>query len=420
MGTVFDQNAANTIAKELYTDKDIETLCFESPLVGRMPKYTEGGGLQYVGAINNALLTSTSSQDTIAFTVGAPSAYQRWQCSWKMYYASANLSGTAVDMTRKESGAMVEAIKKEMDNAYKAIGSALGRMIYGNGGGSIGQGSSLSTTTGSANTNDTLTLANTSQAINFQVNMIVNSSATNGTATNGTTGSVRAGAVTLISVDLDGGVLQANQTWTVGITGFTAADYLFNQGDFNAYFPGMAGWLPNGSNRPLSTDSFNGVNRFSDPVRLAGVYYTGSGAPIEESLVAAQVKGRKFGGKPKDGFMNPLDYASCLKGMGGRVQYVTKEAFNNAQIGFDGVTVSTGGGQLTLHEDPYVISGQAYLLDLDKWVMPSMGTVPKNLTEELTGLIWIPQTTSNTFISQMGFRATTYTADPSSNVSVLW
>ena len=37
---------------------------------------------------------------------------------------SANLSGMAVDMTRKESGARVTAIKLEMDNGYKAIGYA--------------------------------------------------------------------------------------------------------------------------------------------------------------------------------------------------------------------------------------------------------------------------------------------------------
>jgi hypothetical protein len=415
MGTVFDQNAANTISKELYTEKDIETLCFSSPLVGRAPKFTEGGGLQYVGAINNALSTSNSSQDTIAFTTGSPSILQRWQCPWKQYFASANLSGMAVDQTRKESGAMVTAIKLEMDNGYKAIGSALGRMIYGNGGGSIGQGSTLSTTTGSANTNDTLTLLNTSQAINFQVGQIINSA-----STNGLTGSVRAGSVTLISVDLDAGILQANVSWAAGITGFAAADYLFNQGDFNNYFPGMAGWFPNGSNRPTSTDSFNGVNRFSDPVRLAGVYYTGSGAPIEESLVAAGVKTRKFGGKPKDAMLNPLDFASCLKGMGGRVQYTTESAFNNAQIGFDAVKVSTGAGQITLYEDAYVASGQAYLLDLDTLVVPSMGPMPKNLSEEMTGLIWIPQTTSNTFIAQMGFRATTYCSAPSNNCSILW
>ena len=88
MGFVFDQVAANTISKEIYTDKDIETLAFDSPLIGLMPKWTQGGGIQYVGAINNALLTSVSSQDTIAFTTGSPSVYQRWQCPWKQNFGS--------------------------------------------------------------------------------------------------------------------------------------------------------------------------------------------------------------------------------------------------------------------------------------------------------------------------------------------
>jgi hypothetical protein len=49
-----------------------------------------------------------------------------------------------------------------------------------------------------------------------------------------------------------------------------------------------------------------------------------------------------------------------------------------------------------------------------------MGPMPKNMSEEMTGLIWIPQTTSNTFIAQMGFRATSYCSAPSNNCSVLW
>lgn len=413
MGIAFDQNAANAISKEIYTEKDIETLCFESALVGMTPKYTEGGGLQYVGAINNALLTSTSSQASIAFTVGSPSAFQRWQCPWKEYFGSANLTGMAIDQTRTQKGAMVEIITKEMDNAYKALGCALGRMIYSSGSGSIGQASGAALTT-TVIANDTLVLLNTSQGINFQQNQVINSSATNGT------GTVRTGSVTLLYVDLDAGILVANQAWTTGIIGFGVSDYLFNQGDYNNYFPGMAGWLPNGLNRPTITDSFNGVNRFVDPVRLAGVYYSGNGSPIEETLVAAIVKTNKYGGKPKHGFMNPADYASMMKGMGGRVQYTTDSAFNNAQIGFKGVTVATPGGLLTLHQDPYVISGQAYLLDLDEWVMPSMGTVPKNLTEDTTGLVWVPQTTTNAFISQLGFRATTYCAAPGHQCSVLF
>jgi hypothetical protein len=406
MGFVFDQAAANTISKELYTPKDIETLCFESPLVGMMPKWTEGGGIQYVGAINNALLTSVSSQDTIAFTTGSPSVYQRWQCSWKQNYASANISGMAIDMTRTDKGAMVDAITREMDNGYKALGCALGRTIYGTGTGVIGTVNGVAATTTNV-TGDTIKLSNTSQAIQFQVGQVVNS----GTVA-GNVATPRSGSVTLVAVDLIAGILVANVAWATGISGFNVTDSLFNQGDANNYFPGMAGWLPNAANRPTATDSFNGVNRYSDPVRLAGVYYSGNSAPMEETLTNAVILTVKFGGKPTKCFLNPQDYANLIKGLTGRVQYVTETAFENAQIGFAGVKISTPGGEITLIQDSYCPQGTAYLLNLDEWVMPSMGPVPKNLTEETTGLIWIPQLTSNAFISQLGYRATSYCAAP--------
>lgn len=404
MGFVFDQVAANTISKELYTDKDIETLCFESPLVGMIPKWDQGGGIQYVGAINNALMSSVSTQDTIAFTTGSPSVYNRWQCAWKQNFASANISGMAIDMTRTDKGAMVDAITREMDNAYKSLGQALGRAIYGNGGAAIGQLNNVAPTTTTV-AGDTVTLLNASAAINFQVNQIVNCA-----TTNGTTGSALSGSVTLVAVDLIGGTLTANVGWATAITGFANNVYLFNQGDFGNYFPGLNGWIP--YTRPTSSDSFNGVNRFSDPIRLAGVYKVGNSAPMEETLIDGVILANKFGGKPNKGFLNPQDFSNLLKGMGGRVQYVTETAFENGQIGFSGVKIATPGGEVTLHQDPYCPQGYCWLLNLDEWVLASMGPVPKNLTEELNGDIWISQLTSNAFISQMGYRATTYCSAP--------
>ena len=412
MGFVFDVNAANQISKEIYTPKDIDTLAFDSPLVGMIPKWTEGQGLHYIGAINNALQTSVSSQDTIAFVSGSASVYNRWTCAWSQGYASANISGMAIDMTRTDKGAMVDVIVREMDNGYKALGCQLGRAIYGNGGGAIGKvnGSAATQTTVSG---DTIVLSNTSQAINFQVNQVINAS-----STDGTTGTVRTGSVTLVSVDLITGSLVANVAWASGISGFSVSDYLFNQGDFGAYMPGVGGWIP--STRPVSGDSFNGVSRFLDPIRLAGVYKVGNSAPMEETLIDAMIQTIKFGGKPNKGFLNPADFANLLKGLTGRVQYVTEQAFENPQIGFSGVKVSTPGGELTLFQDAYCPSGYAWLLNLDEWVMPSLGPVPKNLTEETTGLIWIPQLTSNAFISQLGFRATTYCAAPGHQCVITW
>jgi len=409
MGFIFDVSAANQISKEIYTPKDIEILSFESALVGMTPKWPGGGGLQYTGAIGNAILTSVSSQDTLAFTAGSASSYERFVCAWKENFASANLSGMAIDMTRTDKGAMVKAISQEMDNGYRGLGQALGRTIYGNGGGAIGLVNGVAATTTNV-AGDTIVLQNSSQAILFQKNQIINAS-----ANDGLTGSVRSGSITIVGINLISGTITANQAWATGIPGFTVNDYLFNQGDFGNYMPGMAGWLPDVNNRPTSSDNFNNVNRSTDPVRLAGVYQSGNSAPLEETLIDAALQVAKFGGKVTHCFLNPLEYGKLSKSLTGRIMYSTEQAFQNPDIGFPSATVNTPAGPIKLVQDPFCCGpkyNNAYLLNLDEWVIPSMGEVPKNLTEETTGLIWIPQTGRNAFISQLGYRATTYCSAP--------
>jgi hypothetical protein len=415
MGFVFDVTAANQISKEIYTPKDIEILAFESPFVGMIPKWPGGGGLQYTGAIGNSVLTSVSSQDTLAFTAGSASSYERFVCQWKQGFASANLSGIAIDQTRTDKGAMVKAITQEMDNGYKALGQQLGRTLYGNGGGAIGLVNGVAATTTYV-AGDTIVLTNVNQAVNFQKNQIINAA-----LTNGTTGTPLSGAVTLVAVNLITGALTANVAWASGIQGFTTACYLFNQGDFGNYMPGLAGWLPDSANRPTATDNFNNVNRSTDPVRLAGVYINGNSQPMEETLIDAVLQGAKFGGKNWHMMINPFEFGKLSKSLTGKVIYTSESAFENPDIAFPSITINSPAGPVKLVQDPYCngpLYNDAYLVDLDEWVLPSMGEVPKNLTEETTGLIWIPQPGSNAFISQLGYRATMYCAAPGHQVVV--
>ena len=402
MAFYFDQAAATAIAKNLYTRKEIETLVFESPLVGLMPKMTDGEGLQYVGAINSAVMSSVSTQDSIAFTTGSPSVYNPWQCQWKFGYVSANVTGTAIDQSRTDEGALVKIISREFDNGFKAMGIHLGQGIYGNGGGAIGQMASSSTLSGT-----TIYLANASTVVNFYVGQIVNFSVTNGTGV----GSVLSGSLTLTGVDVNNGTLTTNVALNT-IVGITTTGFIFNQGDWGNKFIGVGGWIPDVNNRPTSTDSFNGLNRYSDPARLAGVFYSGGGAPKEESLIQTAILVNRMGGKPKHVFMNPLDFADVCKALQSRVIYTTEASFSNPQIGFDAAKVVTPAGPLTLMQDPFCPSGNAYLLDLSEWLMPSMGPVPKILGEGVDGIEWLRQPGLDAYQARIGYRLTTYCAAP--------
>jgi hypothetical protein len=107
-----------------------------------------------------------------------------------------------------------------------------------------------------------------------------------------------------------------------------------------------------------------------------------------------------------------------VRGLQGRVVYTTVEAFDNAQIGFDGIKIATAAGPITCLMDPYVPQGSAWLMQMDTWVYKSLGQAPKNLTEETTGLIWIPQTGSNNFIAQLGYRGTFFCKAPNKNCAI--
>ena len=421
MAFQFDQSAANQISKEVYTEKDTEVLSFQSALAGLVPKWTGGGGLQYTGALGNAILTSMSTQDTIAFTSGSASSYERFICQWKENFVSCNLTGMAIDQTRTDKLAMIKAITQEMDNGYRSCGVYMGRALYGNGGGAIGYTTNAAPTT-TYIAGDTVQLVNPSQAVQLLKNQIINVALTDGTS-----GTVATGAGTIVARNVQSGSVTLNVAWTSAFPGYftsgTYQMYLFNQGDFGNYPPGLAGWLPDGNNRPLSTDNFNNVNRSTDPEALAGAYILGKSAPYEETLIQAALEVAKYGGKPTHCFLNPKEFAKLSKGLTGRVSYMTEQAFENPLIGFPMVTVNTPVGPIKLVQDTYCSGpkyNNAYMLNLDEWVFPSMGALPKNLTEELTGLIWIPQTNRAAFQSQVGMRWTTFCAAPGHQIVITW
>ena len=408
MGLNFDITAATPILKNRYTEMEIETLAFQSPGLAKFPKKTDGGGLQYVGALRNAVTSAVSASDTVAFTTGASSNYVQWQCPWKYAYASGNLTGAAIDQANGDMDSLVDAMTSEFDGVFIALGIHAGAAIYGNGGGSIGQFNGSGTV---ASTN-AFTLANTSQIVNFYQGQILNAATTDGTS-----GSVESGSVTVASVDVNAGTLTPTANWSTGIATIANTDYLFNQGDFGAKFAGLAGWIPPSANRTGSwwTSSWNNVTRTTDPVRLAGVAYKGSGAPKSETMIQTAALVGRMGGRPDLMLCNPLDYADVVKELSTRVQYVTESAYENPQIGFDGVKVATQYGMITILMDPFCPQGTAWLLTLKTWLLISMGKLPKVLGTGIDGQEWLRNSGADSYQLRGGYRATTYCSAPGHN-----
>ena len=413
MGINFDQAAADIVSKERYTDLTIESLVFQSELLGMLPKNPKYGGKLYVGSMRNAVQSTVSASDTVAFTSGGPSQYVRWQVPWREGYASANLTGRAIDETNGDENAMVEAQVSEEDGAYQAIGIHLGSAIYGNGGGAIGQADN---STAYPVSGPTIRLTRASDIVNFYVGQVLNAAVSDdGTGGGNPIGGGTPVTAVVTAVDVDNYLVTIGGNWSTVFTGFTTNSYLFNQGDFASKVIGLQGWIPDDQHRANLSTAFNGVVRSNDPTRLAGHAYYGAGAPKGESIIQLLRRVQAMKGRPKHCFLNPADYADVVLDFEGRIQITTESAFKNPQIGFEGVKIATPYGNLAIYQDVFCPQGLGYLLDMSTWLMPSMGKVPKVATFGENGVVWLPNATANSFQKRFVYRAAIYCSAPGKN-----
>jgi hypothetical protein len=400
----FDITAATPILKQYYTPMKVETLVFTSPVLAAMPKETSGSGSAYIGSIRSSITSAVSHTDTVAFTSEGASTYKQWSCPWRNGYARALISGEALDKTGNDRGAFVKAVVSETEGAYMAVGQQLGAGLFSNGGGTLGRlGSGTVGTT-------VLTLANPSDAIKFRPGQVLKASTADGTS-----GALKAGSVTLAAVDLFTGELTATGNWTAGIGSIANTDYLFADGDFGLAFQGIPAWIVNDTRRTagvLST-SFNGVDRTVDPVRLAGVPYTGNGAPKKESLIQLGMMLARMNAKPTHIVLNHLDFADIAKDLTTNTRIVTETAYKNPQIGFSALEYMAPFGTVKIVTDPFCPQGIGYILDMKTWKMPSMGQVPK--VDFIDKLNWLRTAGEDSYEFRTLYRCATYCSMPGHN-----
>ena len=404
----FDITAATPILKQYYTKKKIESLVFESVTLAKIPKDTSGSGVAYVGAIRSAIPASVSGSDTVAFATTGGSVYNQWVCPWRFGYASANITGEAIDKTANDAGAFVKAITSETEGAFKAIGQQLGAALWSNGGGSIGK-IGVGGITGS-----TITLTDANQVVNFWQGQVIQLSVDDGTGGGG----VRAGTLVVSKVDFFTGILTFTVAVTTGIAAAAAGDSLFMNGCYNTLVQGIPAWIPNAANRPTGADNFNTVNRSVDPARLAGAYFSGGGAPKAESMNQLGMLIQRQGGRPTDFILNPVDYIDVIKDCGSRVMYPEPAGKSEAVVGFPGVKLATPYGLINITTDVFVPSGSAWMLDMKTWLLVSMGALPKvDLADNLS---WLRNASADSYQFRTLYRAATYCSMPGHNGSVLF
>lgn len=291
-----------------------------------------------------------------------------------------------LEASRDDAGAFVDAFKLSMDTGFRNISNDLAHDLYGSGTGSRGNIGTI-VTNGVTNA-VTITLSDPQQVTQFEVGMVLVSSATDGSTPSTDT-------VTITGVNRPGGVLTGTASVTPSSTlsaTWIATAFLYVQGDIASTgstttssflkVTGLNSWMPIAAVAP--GDSFWGVDRSRDS-RLQGVFYNGTSQSIEEALIDAASLVAREGGQPDTAFMSFASYSALEKSLGSKVQYISVK-HDLADIAFEALRVQAPYGPINVLPDRNATSQRAYLLQMDTWKFRSLNKSPHILTYGVEGL----------------------------------
>lgn len=377
-----DIQSFDSTLKQIYDDQRVRSVVYKNnPLHAMLMKFTDFQGRNMPIVLTYGNPQGRSSSFAVAQANKTSGAYEDFLLTRAKDYGLTSIELETIQATATDRGGFLKAATAEIDGILNQVARSISTAEYGNGGGAIGRqgaggiGSPI------------LTLANPTDATNFEKGMFLQSS-----ATDGTTGAVRTGRVQLISIDRSAGTLTADADWDAGgsITGFSADDFLFVEADFGVKLTGLSGWLP--AVAPTIGDSFFNVDRSQDPDRLAGIRHDGSGQTIEEALIDGASKINALGGgMPDFVFINPRNVRELVKLLDSRIEYnsITPQGLSKqAEFGFRSIMLQADHGMVQVVSDRNCPVNTAFMLQLDTWVLASLGSAPKVLEGMNQRFIW--------------------------------
>jgi hypothetical protein len=326
-------------------------------------------------------------------------------------YSLATITNELLEATVGDAGAFIDEGKLQVDAAIRSISNDLAFDLFRVGTGSRGVvGTFAQNGTTAAGT--VIQLQDPQSVVNFEVNMVLTAGTSDG-------GVPSADTVTLTNINRSTGLMLGTAS-TGSLSGtWTSGAYLAVQGDVasggssgtgtdpqstttTGYFKvtGLAGWLP--INGPTVGESFWGVDRTADSVRLAGVNFNAVNESLEEGFIDASTLAAREGGEPDMGFVSFNSWAALEKEVGAKVQYVQVK-HDMADIAFKGITVNAPYGPITIIADRNCISKTSFLLEMDTFKFRSLGKAPHILTYGREGLEGIRVYNADALEVRVGF-----------------
>jgi len=361
----FDLGAANAALKELYDDQKIANLVYKNnPFLAMVPKMEEFGG-KYMPIpliVNNsqgrsATFSSAQSNQTAA-------TVQSFALTRATNYSIAQIDNQTMLASKTDKMAFINGATVVIDGAIRSLTNNLATQIFRTGTGAIG-------TISASSTPGTIVLSSPSDVVNFEVNMTIEARDPASPA------SPRAGGpVYITAVNRTAGTLQVSSSMGTYVVpagwGAQAGDTVNVVGDYGLAMKGLGAWIPTVS--PTTGDNFFGVDRSTDPTRLAGVRFNGASESIEEAVIDASLLVAREGGTPDVCIMNFASYAALEKSLGAKAQYISFDG--PAKLYYPGILINGAAGQIKVFPDRSCPAKTAYLLQMDTWKLYSLGPAP--------------------------------------------
>jgi hypothetical protein len=386
---VLDVSTATNIIKFLYPDYTVpRELRKTNPFFAMLAKKTN-----FVGKSVEVPLTINTTQGGSALFSAAKSSnelstsydntYKSFALTRKTDYSLATISGEAMKAAVMDEGAMVDLFQDTIDLAMMTAMRSVARNLFRDGCAWAGKVGSISGTT--------VTLSTPSDAFNFdlgeRVTIFSSSSFLMDTVVNSTDST----PYLITAVDRKAGTITLSSS-----TGVAANHYIARFGDRTVatsdatvftnsrVITGAAQWLA-GSQTGAVTGAtagaqfqaaIYGVTRTSDKTSLAGSSLDCTGAAPDEAIIQLASDINAEGGRPDHAFLNPRDFASLVKFLGSRTVYDRATSIEDAEIGFQAVTLMGDAGPVKVVSDINVPQSQIFVLQLDAWDLFSLNAAP--------------------------------------------
>lgn len=357
--TALTVSSASAALKTYYSNQRVQDMMYkDNPLYALMPKYKDFYGASYPLPFRTTNPQGRSATFANAQAQKTPSIYKAFSLTRAKDYSLASIDSESWMASQTNPGAFLRLATNEINGALESLKRSLAWSIYGDGSGALAQANAVNTTANPT----VLTLKNPEDITKFEVNQLVE-------ARSGVTTRVFATAVAtalITAVDRNLGTITLNVDNTGATSTVVANDTINVVGDYNVKLTGLQGWVPSAT--PSAT-AFFGVDRTSDPSRMAGVRSTATGKPLDEAFVDAARRIGREGGYPDYAFISFSKYASLEKTLGSRVIYDDVET---AGVAFRGIKISGPNRPIMVMADRDAPDLYGYLLTMDSWGLYSL------------------------------------------------